>query len=108
MILSSLYNAKLLQRVMVRLTCEKVMVWVTFDIDLTSEVFSWLTDLILKLIMRELIFFATELPLKLQSVVHFYATVVNTYLSSRPPNGQCKRKFVDKLKSKKEKSHKVE
>ena len=43
-------------------------------------------------------FFATELPLKLRSVAHFYTTVVNTNPASRPPNGQRTRVFVDKLK----------
>ena len=40
-----------------------------------------------------LYFFATELPLKLWSVAHFYTTVITT----NPPNGQCTRVFVDKL-----------
>ena len=45
-----------------------------------------------------ILFFATELPLKLRSVAHFYTTVVNTNHTSRPPNGQCICVFVDKLK----------
>ena len=45
-----------------------------------------------------LVYFATELHLKLQSVAHFYTTVVNTNHTLRPRNGQCTRVFVDKLK----------
>ena len=48
--------------------------------------------------MPELILFATEFPLKLRSVAHFYTTVVNTNCPSRSPIGQCTRVFVDKLK----------
>ena len=36
--------------------------------------------------MWELIFFATERPLKLRSVAHFYTNVVNTNRALRTPN----------------------
>ena len=42
-----------------------------------------------------LVYFATELHLKLQSVTHFYTTVVNTNHTLRPRNGQCTREFVN-------------
>ena len=42
--------------------------------------------------------FATELPLKLWSVAHFYTSVVNTNCAVRTPNRQCTCVFVDKLK----------
>ena len=48
--------------------------------------------------MRELVFFATGLPLKLRSGTHFYTTVINTNQALRPHNGQCTRVCVDKLK----------
>ena len=48
--------------------------------------------------MRELVFFATQLPLKLRSVAHYYTTVMNTNRNSRPPNGQCTLVLIDKLK----------
>ena len=44
-------------------------------------------------------FSSTELPLKLLSVAHFNTSVMNTLRAGRPPNGQCTRVFVDKLKA---------
>ena len=49
--------------------------------------------------MREWVFFfATELPLKLRSVVHFYTTVVNTNHALIPPKDSGTHVFVGKLK----------
>ena len=47
---------------------------------------------------RVLVFFANELPLKLQSVAHLYTTVCNTNCALGPPDGECTRVFMDKLK----------
>ena len=48
--------------------------------------------------MQELVFFATELPLKLRSVVHFYTTVMKTNGALRPIMDSGTRVFVDKMK----------
>ena len=39
-------------------------------------------------IRREIVLFATKLPLKMRSVADFYTIVTNTNCASRPPNGQ--------------------
>ena len=53
-----------------------------FDMDCPNRRSTWSP------IKWELVFFPTEVPLKLRSVFYCYITVVNTNRALRPPNGQ--------------------